>query len=450
MTKRAISGIIRLCLRRGSASQILLSRINKFMLDIKFIRQNPEKVKEACRKKRVEVDINRLLEVDKKRRELLQAIEDMSAKKNRASEEIKKASQEEKSKIILEMQELDQNNDRLDKNIKEAEEEFNKLMLQIPNLPSDEVPTGKDDRENVVLREWGKKTEFGFKIKDYMDVAQKLDLIDTERAGKTSGSRFGYLKREAVLLEFALISLVFNKLCKEKFIPIVPPVMLKPEMARGMGYLEQTDEQEAYYLQKDNLYLTGTSEQSLGSMHADEIFDIKNLPRRYAGFSTCFRREAGAYGKDTKGILRVHQFDKLEMFSFCTPEESKKEHQFLLEMEERLMQALKIPYRVLQICTGDLGRPAAVKYDIEAWVPSENRYRETHSTSNCTDFQARRLNIRYKDKSGKLNFVHTLNGTAFAIGRTLIAIIENYQQKDGSINVPKVLQKYVGFKRIKR
>ncbi|MEK9135339.1 MAG: serine--tRNA ligase [Patescibacteria group bacterium] len=417
------------------------------MLDIKFIRQNPEKVKEACRKKQVNVDIDRLLEVDKKRRELLQAIEDMSAKKNRASEEIKNASSEEKAKIILEMQELDQNNDRLDKNIKEAEEEFNKLMLQIPNLPFDEVPTGKDDRENVVLREWGKKPKFDFKIKDYMDVAQELDLIDTERAGKTSGSRFGYLKREAVLLEFAIINLVFNKLGKEKFIPIIPPVMLKPEMARGMGYLEQTDEQEAYYLQKDDLYLTGTSEQSLGAMHADEIFDIKDLPKRYAGFSTCFRREAGAYGKDTKGILRVHQFDKIEMFIYCKPEDSKKEHQFLLRMEEELMQSLKIPYRVLQICTGDLGRPAANKYDIEAWIPSQNQYRETHSTSNCTDFQARRLNIRYRDKEG-IHFTHTLNGTAFAIGRILISIIENYQQKDGSIKVPDVLQKYCGFKKI--
>ena len=417
------------------------------MLDIKFIRQNPGKVKEACQKKRVEVDIDRLLEVDKKRRELLQAIEDMRAKKNRASEEIKKSSQEEKAKIILEMQELDQNNDRLDKNIKEAEEEFNKLMLQIPNLPFDEVPTGKDDRENVVLREWGKKPKFDFKIKDYMDVAQELDLIDTERAGKTSGSRFGYLKREAVLLEFALINLVFNKLGKEKFIPIIPPVMLRPEMARGMGYLEQTDEQEAYYLQKDDLYLTGTSEQSLGAMHAGEIFAIKDLPRRYAGFSTCFRREAGAYGKDTKGILRVHQFDKIEMFIYCKPEDSKKEHQFLLRMEEELMQSLKIPYRVLQICTGDLGRPAANKYDIEAWIPSQNQYRETHSTSNCTDFQARRLNIRYRDKEG-IHFIHTLNGTAFAIGRILISIIENYQQKDGSVKVPDLLQKYCGFKKI--
>lgn len=428
-------------------TKIRILAIIDYMLDIKFIRQNPGIVKEGCRKKQVEVDIDRLLEVDKKRRELLQAIEDMSAKKNRASEEIKKASPEEKAKIILEMQELDQNNDRLDKDIKEAEEEFNKLMLQIPNLPSDEVPTGKDDRENVVLREWGKKPEFGFKVKDYMDVAQELDLIDTERAGKTSGSRFGYLKKEAVLLEFAIINLVFNKLGKEKFIPIIPPVMLKPKMARGMGYLEQTDEQEAYYLQKDDLYLTGTSEQSLGAMHADEIFDIKDLPRRYAGFSTCFRREAGAYGKDTKGILRVHQFDKIEMFIYCQPEDSKKEHQFLLRMEEELMQSLKIPYRVLQICTGDLGRPAVNKYDIEAWIPSQNQYRETHSTSNCTDFQARRLNIRYRDKEG-IHFVHTLNGTAFAIGRILISIIENYQQKDGSVKVPKVLQKYTGFKKI--
>jgi len=221
-------------------------------------------------------------------------------------------------------------------------------------------------------------------------------------------------------------------------------------MMRGMGYVERGGE-EIYFVEKDNLYLIGTAEQIIGPMHADETLEEKELPKRYAGFSSCFRREAGSYGKDTKGILRVHQFDKVEMFIFCQPEESKKEHQLLLSIEEKLMQALKLPYRVIQICTGDLGDPAAAKYDIEAWMPSENRYRETHSTSNCTDFQARRLNIRYRDKSGKLNFVHTINGTAFAIGRILIAIIENYQQRDGSILIPPVLQPYLnGLKKIER
>jgi len=281
-----------------------------------------------------------------------------------------------------------------------------------------------------------------------MGLAEKLDLIDIKRAAKVAGTRFGYFKKEAVLLEFALINFTFDTLLKEGFIPVIPPVIMRAEMMRGMGYLEQTNIEEAYYLPKDDSFLVGTSEQPIGAMHSDEIFEENDLPRRYLGFSTCFRREAGAYGRDTRGIFRVHQFNKIEMFSFCKPEESKQEHQFFLAMEEKLMQSLKIPYRIVQICSDDLGFPVAAKYDIEAWLPSENRYRETHSTSNCTDFQARRLNIRYHDKTGKLNFVHTINGTAFAIGRILIAIIENYQQKDGSILVPDVLQKYLNFQKI--
>jgi len=312
----------------------------------------------------------------------------------------------------------------------------------------DTVPTGKDDTENIVLREEGKKPEFNFQIKDYADLGERLDIIDTQRAAKVSGTRFGYIKGGAAMLEFALVNLAMETLAKENFVPIVPPVMLKPEMMEGMGYVERGAE-EIYYLERDKLYLVGTSEQSIGVMHSGETFEEKDLPKRYAGFSTCFRREAGAYGKDTKGILRVHQFDKVEMFSFCHPEKSMGEHQLLLKMEEKLMQLLELPYRVINICTGDLGDPAAAKYDIEAWLPGQNQYRETHSTSNCTDYQARRLNIKYRDsKTKKPEFIHTLNGTAFAIGRMLIAIIENYQQKDGSILVPKVLQKYTGFKKI--
>ncbi len=436
------------------------------MLDIKFIRQNPNLVKQGCQKKQVKVDIDRVLEVDKKRREILTALEDMLAQKNKASKVIASAKDEkEKQKIILEMRSLDENSDRLNKNLKETEKEFNDLMLQIPNLPLGDVPVGKDETENVVLRRVGEKPKFAehslisrprstrafnFTPKDYLEIAEKLDLIDIKRAAKISGTRFSFLKKEAVLIEFALINLALKNLIKEKFIPVIPPIMLKEVMARGTGYFEAADSKEAYFIPEDNLYLVGTSEQSLIAMHSDEILDQIDLPRRYVGFSTCFRRESGSYGKDTKGILRVHQFDKVEMISLCKPEDSKKEHQFLLQMEEKLMKSLKIPYQVIQICTGDLGAPAAAKYDIEAWIPSENRCRETHSASNCTDFQARRLNIRYRDKFGKLNFVHTLNGTAFAIGRTLIAIIENYQQKDGSVKVPKVLQKYLPFKIIRR
>jgi len=425
------------------------------MLDIKLIRENPGIVKEGCQKKQAKVDIERLLELDKKRREILQALEDMRAQKNIGSRKITASKDDkEKEQIILEMKEIDKNSDRLAETLKELDKEFNDLMFQIPNIPFDDVPVGKDERENVVLREVGKKPKFDFKPRGYLEIAERLDIIDVRRAAKVSGSRFGYLKNEAVLLEFALINLAFDNLLKENFIPVIPPVMIKEEMARGMGYIEQLNREEAYHLGKDKLYLVGTAEQSIGPYFANEILKEEDLPKKFVGFSTCFRREAGAYGKDTRGILRVHQFDKIEMFSFCRPEDSKKEHQFFLEMEEKLMQALKIPYRVVKICTGDMGFPAAGQYDIEAWLPSENRYRETHSTSNCTDFQARRLNIRYKSqkskvKSQKLEFVHTVNGTAFAIGRTLIAIIENYQQKDGSVLVPDVLQKYIGFKEIK-
>ena len=345
------------------------------------------------------------------------------------------------------MKELDKKSDDLNEKLKIVEKEFNELMYLIPNLPLEDVPVGIDDRDNVVLKEVGEKTQFDFQVKDHLLLGESLDIIDTQRAAKTSGARFGFLKNEAALLEFALVNFCLENLLKEGFTPLIPPVLIKPEMMRGMGYVERGGD-EIYYIEKDNLYLIGTAEQIIGTMHAGETFEEKDLPKRYIGFSSCFRREAGSYGKDTKGIFRVHQFDKLEMFSFCKPEDSKKEHQFFLTIEERLMQSLKIPYRVLSICTGDLGDSAAAKYDIEAWLPSQNRYRETHSTSNCTDFQARRLGIRYKNNNRKLNFVHTVNGTAFAIGRTIIAILENYQTKEGSVKIPDVLQKYIGKQEI--
>jgi seryl-tRNA synthetase len=410
------------------------------MLDINFIRENPNKVKEACEKKNVKCDVDAVLSLDKEKRELMTKSENLKAQQNKLG----KDNIEEAKKLKAEFKEIEPQ-------LKEIEEKLNALLLQLPNIPFDDVPVGKDDSGNVVLRKVGQpslKLRPG-EARDYIQIAEKLDLIDTERAAKIAGSRFGYLKGGLVLMEFAIVKMVFDLLTKKGFVPVLPPVMLKEQMARGTGYFEAADKDEAYFLPQDNMFLAGTAEQSLVAMHANEVLNEKNLPKRYAGFSTCFRREAGSYGKDTKGILRVHQFDKLEMVVFSKPEDSKKEHEFLLSIEEELMKKLELPYQVINICTGDLGRPAAAKYDIEAWIPSENKYRETHSTSNCTDFQARRLNIKYKDKTGKLNFVHTLNGTAFAIGRILIAIIENYQQKDGNIKVPKVLQKYTGFKVIK-
>jgi seryl-tRNA synthetase len=414
------------------------------MIDIKLLRENPEKVKQACENKQAKVDIDLVIELDKKKRVLIQKIENFRAEQKKLGKDQIEQAQELKNKIK-----------ELEPELEKTEKEFEEMFLKIPNLPLDDVIVGKDGTENKTLREVGKKNEFKFKVKDYMEIAETLDIIDVKRAAKVSGARFGYLKGDLALMEFGLIQLAMDITRKEGFVPVVPPVMIKPEMMKAMGYVEHGGD-EIYYFDKDDLYLTGTSEQSIGPLHADEIFEEKDLPRKYVAFSTCFRREAGSYGKDTKGILRVHQFDKVEMFIFCKPEDSLKEHELILSMEEKLMQELKIPYRVVDICSGDLGDPAAKKYDIEAWMPGQpsstglgqGTYRETHSTSNCTDFQARRLNIKYRDKQGKLNLVHTLNGTAFAIGRTLIAIIENYQQKDGSIKIPKVLQKYVGIKKI--
>jgi len=411
------------------------------MLDIKFIRQNPEKVKKGCRKKKVKVDITRVLTIDQEKRKYQKTLEELRAKQRRLSFETPLP--------LKKLTGIKNEIKKIEPRVKEKEQELKNLLLQIPNLPFDNVPEGKDEKGNVVIKEWGGKPKFDFKTKDYLELAEKLDLIDVKRAAKISGTRFGILKKEAVFLKFALRNFASEILIKEGFIPIDPPVMIRPEIMQAMGYVERGRD-EIYYLKDDNLCLIGTAEQALGPIHADEILEEKQLPKRYIAFTPCFRREAGSYGKDTKGIFRVHQFDKIEMFSFSHPQKSQKEHQFLLSCEEKLMQALKIPYRMVQICTGDLGDPAAAKYDIEAWLPGQGCYRETHSTSNCTDFQARRLNIRYKEKSGKLSFVHTLNGTAFAIGRILIAIFENYQQKDGSIKIPEVLQKYLGRKKVIR
>ncbi|MEK7163073.1 MAG: serine--tRNA ligase [Patescibacteria group bacterium] len=420
------------------------------MLDINFIRQNSEQVKKGVAAKNIKPQLaDDFLVLDKEWRELVKEVDNLRAEQKKFSEarEIEKA-KELKNKIQL-----------LDDKLKQVEIERHKILYKLPNLPLEDVPVGKNERDNVVLYEIGKKPEFDFQPKDYLELAEKLDLIDIERASKVSGSRFGYLKNQAALLEFALIKLALDTAILKGFTPIIPPVMIKEEMMKGMGYIDRYEDQdETYFLEKDKLYLVGTSEQSIGPMHSDEIFEEKELPKRYAAFSNCFRSEAGSYGKDTKGILRVHQFDKVEMFSFCLPEKSEEEHKLLLSIEEDLMQLLKLPYRALNICTGDLGGPAAKKYDIEVWLPGQNNgkgeYRETHSTSNCTDFQARRLNIRYRSqkldvKGQGLEYIHTLNGTAFAIGRMLIAIIENYQQKDGSILIPEILQKYLGFSEIK-
>lgn len=403
------------------------------MIDVKHIRENKKEIEKGIRAKGFDIDLGLLLEFDEKLSFIKKEIEETNTERKNAAK-IKDVEQGKEIKISLAKLKTEEKN---------LNEKINNILVKLPNLPLPEVPICKNEAGNIILKEIGEKLKFNFPVKDYMALGEKLGWVDTERAGKAVGSRFGYLLRDAVDLEFALIHFVFDVFKKEGFIPIVPPVFLKPEAMRGMGYLDY-NEDEVYHIEKDDLYLIGTSEQAIGAMHMNEILEEKSLPLRYAGFSSCFRREAGSYGKDTRGILRVHQFDKIEMFSFTKPEDSKKEHEFLLSMEEKLMTALQIPYRLLQICTGDLGFQAANKYDIEAWLPGQNQYRETHSTSNDTDFQSRRLNIKYKNsETGKNEFVHTLNGTAFAIGRIIIAIMENYQQADGTIKIPTVLEGYI-------
>lgn len=407
------------------------------MIDIKLIRENPQKVKKACRSKNVDPGVvDGVLLMDKKRRALLQEIEGLRKERNRLTKKDVKRGREIKTRLK-----------KLEPKLKNAEKRLESALVEIPNPPADDVPLGKDEGGNVEIKKWGELPEFDFQPRDHFELGERLDLIDVKRAAKVAGTRFGYLKNGAVLLEFGLIKYAFDTLVAEGFRPVIPPVMIKTASMQAMGYLEHGGQEEMYLLPKDDLVLVGTSEQSIGPMHQDEVFAEKELPRRYVAFSTCFRREAGSYGKDTRGILRVHQFNKVEMFSFTKPENSDQEHEYLLSLEEHLMQGLEIHYRVMKICTGDLGAPAVRKYDIEAWFPAEKKYRETHSTSTCTDFQARRLNIKFKREKGGVELVHTLNGTAFS-ERPILAILENFQQADGSVLVPKVLQKYIGFKKI--
>lgn len=408
------------------------------MLDIKFIRENPKKVEKAAKNKSVIINIEHILELDNKVRGLDLMAQKLREERNLNASRIKGKPTEEQ---IKKGQELKQKLEKEEKALNAVSEELKTELLKIPNSAKDDVKIGKNDTENEVLRKVGEPKEFGFTPKDHLTIGEKLNIIDVERASKISGARFYFLKNEGALLEFALRELAFEILLKEGFIPILPPVLIKTQVMRDLGYMENGGDEDMYIFEKDDLVLVGTSEHSIASMHKDEVLNINELPKRYVGFSTCFRREAGSYGKDTRGILRAHQFDKIEMVSFVKQGEDDKEHEYLLSLEEKLLQSLEIPYQVVKMCTGDLGFPAARKYDLEAWIPSENKYREVTSTSTTTDFQARRLNIRYQDGNEK-KYINILNGTAFST-RPLIAILENYQNEDGSVTVPKGLQKYL-------
>ncbi len=416
------------------------------MIDLKLFREHPNLYRDAAASKNVTIDVDRILDLDRRVRSLKSESEGIKAQKNEASKRISKATGDERKQLIEDMRLVDRRAETLDTELAPLEEELNELLYRIPNPPLEGVRLAKDDSENRAIRVVGDIPKFDFEPKDHLELGEQLGIIDTERGAKVSGARFTYFVGQGALLELALVDLAIRTAIKHGFTPVTVPHLVTAKAMRAMGYLEHGGHEEIYYLPKDNLYLIGTSEQAIGPMHTEEILEAKSLPLRYVGVSPCYRRESGSYGKDTKGIIRLHQFTKVEMFSFCGADNSVSEHELMLQIEEELMQALGLPYHVLDIVSGDLGLPAAKKWDIEAWFPSQQRYRETHSTSNCTDFQARRLNTRVRTEDGTA-FIHTVNGTAFS-GRPIAAILENFQQPDGTVIIPQVLRQYMGADRI--
>lgn len=428
------------------------------MLDIKFIKNNTDLVKKTILNKNSNVNIDLLLDLDARRRSYLSRIESLNARKNEIAKQISisKGDQtliDEGKKVRLEIE-------TLESDFKNIDVDFMAILSQVPNIPSDDTPVGKDDSENVVVKKIGEPTKFDFTPKEHWQLGADLDLIDTETSSEISGSRFAYLKNQLVHLQFALTSWALSVVCDENtlkniiseaglrisskpFQPILTPVMIKPEIFARMARLEPKDER--YYIPSDDLYLIGSAEHTLGPIHHDQILSESDLPVRYIGYSTSFRREAGAAGKDTRGILRLHQFDKLEMESFCLPEDSIEEQNLMVAIQEYLLQKLNIPYQVVICCTGDMGDPDARHLDIECWMPGQNKYRETHSADLMTDYQSRRLNTRVKRSDGN-EFVHMNDATLIAMGRLLIAIIENYQTEDGEVIVPEVLKPFLPIK----
>jgi len=426
------------------------------MLDIKFIRENVKRVKEAAKNKNIKVDIDELLKLDEEKRGAQRKVDDLRTQRNELAQSAKNG--KPSAEKIAKGKDLKEEIGKLENKQEGIEERFNELMMQVPNITSDDTPVGKDETENKVLRIVGEPTKFDFKPKNHMQLGEAHNIIDTERATITSGARFNYLFGEAVLLQFAIVQFVFATLTDEKiikkiadaannpfgkpFTPVIPPVIVKSDVIKKMDRFDPIEDR--YYLEQDDSLLVGSAEHSLGPLHMDEILKEEDLPIRYIGYSTAFRREAGTYGKDTAGIMRRHQFDKLEMESFIQPEYGIAEQNFIVGIQEYLVQQLEIPYQVVLKCTGDIGGKTDFRaIDIECFMPGQGKYRETHTSDYMTDFQARRLNIKYKNKEGKKELVHMNDATAFAIGRILIAILENFQQEDGSVKIPKVLQKYM-------
>ena len=416
------------------------------MLDPKLIKEKPQVIQDMLKARAVEFDLEGLIESDQKRREFIIKTDELRKKKNQVALTIseKKKAGEDISGILEEMKKVSEELTKLELEQNNVEKKYLKLASSIPNLIHESVPIGKDDESNKEIKKWGDIPEFDFKIKDHIDISEDLDLVDLERAAKVAGARFYYLKNDLVRLNQALINFGLDFLREKGYSVVQPPYMINRESMEG-AVIADDFEEVIYKIDNEDLYMIGTSEHAMAAMHSKEIIEGKDIPKKYAGISPCFRKEAGAHGRDQKGIFRVHQFDKIEQFIFSKPEDSWKEHEKLLSIAEEFYQKLKIPYRVMLLSTGDTGNISAKTYDIEAWMAGQNAYREIVSCSNCLEYQARRLKIRFRDKTNdNTQYVHTLNSTLIATTRVLVAIMENFQTKDGHIRIPEVLQGYMG------
>jgi seryl-tRNA synthetase len=423
------------------------------MLDATFVHDNLDAVKENCRNRNVKVDLDSFNAAHDRRRQFLQQTQTLQQRANEVSKLIpKEKDATRRQELIAEGKSLREQIGTLEKQVKETEAGLENTLKTIPNMTHPAAPVGTTAEDNKVIRRWGEPTRFDFPPKDHVALGEALDLVDFEAGASVAGQKFYYLKNEAVLLELALVQYAMNTLIAEGYTPIITPDVARVEVLEGIGFIPRGPETQIYSIENSDLCLVATAEITLGGMHRDRLFDEKDLPRRYVGMSHCFRTEAGAPGRDARGLYRVHQFTKVEMFAFCTAEQSEALHEELLRIEEKIFQGLGLPYHVIDTCTGDLGGPAYRKYDLEAWMPGrgkEGEYGEVTSTSNCTDYQARRLGIRYRPAGQKgTRFAHTLNGTAVAVSRALVAILESYQQADGSVIVPEVLRPWVGKDRI--
>lgn len=423
------------------------------MLDAQYIRDHLDAVKKNCQDRNVKADVDCVVQLDDERRKLLTETQGIQQKQNEISKLIpKEKDAAKKQALIQEGKSLREHVSGLEAKVKQVETDLKAVLVTIPNLTHPDAPIGQTGDDNKVIRTWGTPRQFTFKPKDHVALAEALDLVDFEAGARVAGQKFYYLKNEAVLLELALVQFAINTLVAEGYTPVITPDMARSDVLEGIGFIPRGAETQIYSIENTDLCLIATAEITLGGMHRDQIFEDKQLPIKYVGLSHCFRTEAGAPGRDTRGLYRVHQFTKVEMFAFCTAEQSEQIHLELLRIEEKVFQGLGLPYHVIDTCSGDLGGPAYRKYDLEAWMPGrgeKGEYGEVTSTSNCTDYQARRLNIRYKAAGQKgTRFAHTLNGTAVAAGRATLAILENYQEEDGSITVPEVLRPWVGKDRI--